>query len=152
MRHLSRRRAGALATLVTSVALVAGLMLVSTSPAQAADRTIALILDYRVVSTCPVYTNYPKEGVSRRDAWWITPSDIVGWRYNVNGDWAMISDKKYRKTSHAWWGFTPRVCIGGSVGGEPFPTPDSSYPAWRGAARSRPTTTGPSTSGRHRLT
>jgi hypothetical protein len=43
----------------------------------------------------------------------------------------MISDKKYRRNTsgHPWWGFVQRSCIGGSVGGEHFPTPASSYPA-----------------------
>jgi hypothetical protein len=43
----------------------------------------------------------------------------------------MISDKKYRKNlnQHPWWGFVQRRCIGGSVGGDHFPTPTSHYPA-----------------------
>jgi len=120
-----------LITSTTFVALLAGLAVVVSAPAAtAAPREIALILDYRVVATCAVYPNYPKEGViGNQIGWTITPSDIVGWRYNINNTWAMVSDAKYRNTSHPWWGITKRSCIGGSVGGEPFPTPESSYPA-----------------------
>lgn len=98
----------------------------------AGTRNIQLILDYRVARDCPVYPNYPDQGVIGNDIGWkITPKDIVAWRYNVNDTWAMISDKKYRNNSkqHPWWGFVQRNCIGGSVGGEHFPTPTSHYPA-----------------------
>ncbi|PZS18811.1 MAG: hypothetical protein DLM57_05465 [Pseudonocardiales bacterium] len=128
MHHVKRGRKGVIGLLV---AIVTGLTAVAVTHANASapKRNIALILDYRVAYTCPVYPNYPKAGVIANQPWAITPTDIVAWRYNVNDTWAMISDKKYRNTSHAWWGFTPRVCIAGSVGGEHFPTPTSSYPA-----------------------
>jgi len=105
------------------------------SPTAVAARDVALILDYTVAKTCQVYENYPKEGVIGNDpAWRIAPGEIVAWRYNVNTHYAMISDKKYRKSpTHAWWGFVDPTCIGTSVGGEPFPTPTSSYPAGRPA-------------------
>jgi hypothetical protein len=95
-------------------------------------RDIQLILDYRVARTCSVHPNYPDGGVIGNDiSWTITTTDIVGWRYNVNDTWAMVSDKKYRNDPHGhpWWGFVQRNCIGGSVGGEHFPTPTSHYPA-----------------------
>ncbi len=103
------------------------------APTAVADRDVALILDYTVAKTCRVYENYPKEGVIGNDpAWQIAPGEVVAWRYNVNTHYAMISDKKYRKsTTHAWWGFVDPTCIGTSIGGEPFPTPTSSYPAGR---------------------
>jgi hypothetical protein len=41
----------------------------------------------------------------------------------------MISEAKFEHSAHPWWGFTPQKCIGGSVGGEHFPTSSSSYPA-----------------------
>lgn len=133
MSNLRRGGTAALSAFATFAALVASLVVVAMAPppAAAAARDIALILDYRVVATCPVYPNYPKEGViGNQIGWTITPSDIVGWRYNINNTWAMVSDMKYRKSStNAWWGITQRACIGGSVGGEPFPTPESSYPA-----------------------
>jgi hypothetical protein len=48
-------------------------------------RDIQLILDYRVAHDCPVYPNYPKDGVIGKDiSWKVTSGDIVGWRYNVN--------------------------------------------------------------------
>jgi hypothetical protein len=98
------------------------------------ERDIQLILDYRVVRICSVYPNYPDPGVIGDGGWTITTTtttDIVGWRYNVNDTWAMVSDKKYRNDPHGhpWWGFVERNCIGGSVGGEHFPTPTSHYPA-----------------------
>lgn len=93
-------------------------------------RDIALILDYRVVAACTVYPNFPNDGVIGNNiGWTIDPTDIVAWRYNINETWAMISDKKYRNTDHPWWGVVKQSCIGGSVGGEHFPTPTSSYPA-----------------------
>jgi hypothetical protein len=99
----------------------------------AAKRNVALILDYTVKKSCKVYPNYPKAGVKGNDiGWTISPSDIVAWRYNVNRTWSMISDKKYRGSSkNPWWGFVRRECIGTSVGGEHFPTPNSRYPAGR---------------------
>lgn len=113
------------------VAVAAGLTLASTpAPAAAPTRTIALILDYTVAQTCPVYPNYSKTGViGNSTGWTIAPGDTVAWRYNINATWAMISDKKYRNSSHPWWGITKRSCIGTSIGGEHFPTPTSSYPA-----------------------
>jgi hypothetical protein len=114
----------------------------SSSDPDTDDEPAELILDYRVVRTCPVSPNYPQGGVIGNDIGWsITSSDIVGWRYNVNDignvddphTWAMISHKKYRNNNedprHPWWGFVQRSCIGGSVGGEHFPTPTSSYPS-----------------------
>lgn len=113
------------------LAVTAGLTLAST-PVQAAapTRNIALILDYTVAQPCAVYPNYPKAGViGNQTGWTIAPGDTVAWRYNINSTWAMVSDKKYRKTSHPWWGITKRSCIGTSIGGEHFPKPTSSYPA-----------------------
>ena len=97
----------------------------------APTRNIQLILDYHVTRQCQVYPNYPDQGVIGNDnGWKIAPGEIVGWRYNVNDTWAMISDKKYRKDpKHPWWGLVQRSCIGGSVGGEHFPTPTSHYPS-----------------------
>jgi hypothetical protein len=104
------------------------------STAAGVKRDIALILDYTVKKSCPVYPNYPKAGVKGNNInWTISTSDIVGWRYNVNSTWSMISDKKYRNTGHVWWGFVHRDCIGTSVGGEHFPTPTSHYPAGKAA-------------------
>ncbi|AJE86433.1 MULTISPECIES: hypothetical protein [Streptomyces] len=120
-------------TLRTSVlGLAAGAAFTVTAAPQAtAARDVALILDYTVAKDCRVYENYPKDGVIGNDpAWRIAPGEVVAWRYNVNGNYAMISDKKHRSSStHAWWGFVDPTCIGTSIGGEPFPTPDSSYPA-----------------------
>jgi hypothetical protein len=101
------------------------------APAAAAKaRTVSLILEYTVTKTCTVHPNYPKDGVIGNDIdWQIAPTDIVAWRYNVNSTWSVISDKKYRNTKHPWWGFVHRDCLGTSVGGEHFPTPDSHYPA-----------------------
>lgn len=106
---------------------------VVTLPEANAARDVALILDYNVAKSCRVYENYPKDGVVGNDpSWTIKPGEVVAWRYNVNSHWAMISDKKYRNSpDHAWWGFVDPSCIGTSVGGEPFPTPSSSYPAGR---------------------
>jgi hypothetical protein len=114
--------------------LTFGVGLTALAPARAdaapPRRAIALILDYHVAHACAVYPNYPKAGVIGNHLdWTIAPGEIVAWRYNVNATWAMISDKKYRNSAHPWWGFTRRSCIGGSVGGEHFPTPTSSYPA-----------------------
>src|SRR2546430_6123376 len=106
----------------------------ATTASAASNRTVALILDYRVARTCDVHPNYPKEGVLGNDiGWTIGTADVVAWRYNVDDTWAMISDKKYRGTRHPWWGFVHRDCIGTSIGGEHFPTPTSSYPAGRPA-------------------
>lgn len=124
MRTLSRICAGL-------IALVAGLTLAGGAAGAAAPtRSIALILDYSVAQSCPVYPNYPKDGViGNQIGWTIAPGDTVAWRYNINSTYAMVSDKKYRNTSHPWWGITRRDCIGTSLGGEHFPTPTSSYPA-----------------------
>ncbi len=136
-----RKKTRLVAAVGLAVAAVLACGLVTTASAAsrgiqpaAVKRTVALILDYRVAATCPVHPNYPKDGVIGNDlGWTITTSDIVAWRYNVNDTWSMISDKKYRNTDHPWWGFVRRDCIGGSVGGEHFPTPTSSYPAGRPA-------------------
>lgn len=122
-------RAAAIAIFVSSVLVSSWVA----PAAAAAGRNVALILDYRVVKNCAVHPNQPKDGVIGNDIdWTIGPSDIVAWRYNVNDTWAMISDKKYRGSgTHPWWGFVRRECIGTSIGGEPFPTPTSSYPAGR---------------------
>jgi hypothetical protein len=112
------------AALALALALIA--------PAGAQARSINLILDYTVAGSCPVFPNYPKAGVRGNNiGWTIAPGDVVGWRYNVNRTWAMVSDKKFRKTAHPWWGFVDRRCIGTSIGGEHFPTPSSHYPAGR---------------------
>ncbi|MEP7019378.1 MAG: hypothetical protein ABI808_01910 [Pseudonocardiales bacterium] len=128
MHHVKRGRKAVVSLLI---ALVAGLVAVAVNHADAAapKRDIALILDYHVAQSCAVYPNYPKPGVVGNDiGWTINPGDIVAWRYNVNGHWAIISDAKFEHSAHPWWGFTPQKCIGGSVGGEHFPTPTSSYP------------------------
>jgi hypothetical protein len=117
---------------IAATGLAACALLASAAPASvAAQRDVALILDYSVAKTCTVYPNYPKEGVIGNNiGWTIAPGEVVAWRYNVNEHYAMISDKKYRSSpSHAWWGFVDPTCIGTSLGGEPFPTPESSYPA-----------------------
>ena len=126
MRFLRRGGAAALGLLAAGVTM-------SAPPANAAaPRRISLILDYRVTQSCQVFPNYPNPGVKGNQiGWTISPGDIVSWRYNVNGHWAMISDKKFEHSAHPWWGFTPRQCIGVSVGGEHFPTPTSVYPAGR---------------------
>ena len=134
MRTLRQRVATIIGTFATLGALALGLAAAAVVPAAEAaapKRDIALILDYNVVGSCPVYPNYPKEGVIGNEIGWvINPGEIVAWRYNVNETWAMISDAKYRNSAdHPWWGFTQRSCIGTSIGGEPFPTPESSYPA-----------------------
>jgi hypothetical protein len=110
---------------------IAGVLAALGAPTAAAARDVALILDYTVAKSCQVYQNYPKDGVIGNDpSWRIAPGEIVAWRYNVNTHWAMISDKKYRSDpNHPWWGFVDPTCVGTSVGGEPFPTPTSSYPA-----------------------
>ena len=147
--NLIRTAGGTAAVAVAVVAVVASSVTATAAPSaqsQAADAAesmagadaqqratdrIALILDYTVGKACDVFPNYPKEGVIGNDIGWkITPGDVVAWRYNVNDNWAMISDKKYRNDSnHPWWGLVPRDCIGASIGGEPFPTLDSQYPA-----------------------
>ena len=127
MRKTTRR----VAAVGLAVAAVLACGMVTTGSA-AVKRDVALILDYRVAATCAVHPNYPKDGVIGNDiGWTISTSDIVGWRYNVNETWSMISGKKYRNTNHPWWGFVRHSCIGTSVGGEHFPTPASSYPAGR---------------------
>src|SRR5690242_13333744 len=103
-----------------------------TAPAAAQDRDVNLLLEYTVKRTCAVHPNYPRHGVRDNDiGWTIGPGDVVSWRYNASRTWAMVSDRKFRGSSHAWWGFVRRRCIGRSIGGEHFPTPTSSYPAGR---------------------
>ncbi|GAB2472732.1 hypothetical protein [Jatrophihabitans fulvus] len=115
--------------LATTLALLLAAGVLATPSQAAAKRKIALILDYTVAKKCTVYPNYPKSGViGNKIGWTIQPGDTVGWRYNVNKTWSVVSDKKYRNTKHFWWGFTRRSCIGTSRGGEHFPTPTSSYP------------------------
>lgn len=127
----TRRITAALGMLVLALALCLG-------PAADAKKKkkprITLILDYTVAGSCPVYPNYPKAGVRGNGiGWTIAPGDTVGWRYNVNKTWAMVSDKKFRNTGHPWWGFVQRACIGKSIGGKHvhFPTLKSHYPAGR---------------------
>lgn len=70
--------------------------------------------------------------IGNQIGWTIGTTDVVAWRYNINSTWAMVSDQKYRNSpTHPWWGIVRRSCIGNSIGGEPFPTPESSYPAGR---------------------
>jgi len=112
------------------VALAGGLCVTGPTVAVAKKRKIALILEYSVAGNCPVFQNYPKAGVrGNAIGWTVAPGQTVAWRYNVNRTWAMVSDKKYRNTSHPWWGFVQRACIGTSRGGEHFPNPSSRYPA-----------------------
>jgi hypothetical protein len=126
MRNLRTWTAG-VAVLMAGAAIAVGIM---PSEAAAPRRNIALILDYQTAKSCTVYPNYPKAGVKGNNIGWkINPGDKVSWRYNVNRTWAVISDVKYEHSQHPWWGFTHRSCIGGSIGGEHFPTPTSSYPA-----------------------
>ncbi len=126
MRNLRTWTAG-VAVLMAGAAIAVGIM---PSEAAAPRRNIALILDYQTAKSCTVYPNYPKAGVRGNNIGWkINPGDKVSWRYNVNRTWAVISDVKYEHSQHPWWGFTHRSCIGGSIGGEHFPTPTSSYPA-----------------------
>jgi hypothetical protein len=129
-----RKRTKAAIGAALAIALAGGVVttMSASSSAAGAKRNVALILDYTVKKTCPVYPNYPKKGVKGNNiGWTITPTDVVGWRYNVNRTWSMVSDKKYRNTGHPWWGFVKRDCIGTSIGGEHFPTPTSRYPAGR---------------------
>jgi hypothetical protein len=125
MQRSPRRRAGAAA----AVAVCLGL----TVPAAAQARDVNLILDYTVKHTCTVHPNYPRHGVKDNDIGWrIGPGDVVGWRYNASRTWSMVSDRKFRgSTTHPWWGFVRRRCIGRSIGGEHFPTATSTYPAGR---------------------
>ncbi|HEY7074130.1 MAG TPA: hypothetical protein VH418_02120 [Solirubrobacteraceae bacterium] len=114
--------------------VAAALVVALLAPAAAQARKINLILDYTVAGSCPVFPNYPKAGVRGNDiGWTIAPGDAVGWRYNVNRTWAMVSDRQFRgnKAGHPWWGFVERRCIGTSIGGEHFPKPTSHYPAGR---------------------
>lgn len=133
MHRLKRSRAAVAGAIAAFVAVMASVAVAITTDATAVrpHRDVALILHYQVAQPCQVFPNYPKPGVKGNEiGWTIAPGQIVSWRYNVNGHWAMISDQKFEHSSaHPWWGFVPRVCIGGSVGGEHFPTPTSSYPA-----------------------
>jgi hypothetical protein len=125
VRDLQHRRVGAAVALAVCLGL--------TVPAVAQSRDVNLILEYSVKRTCAVHPNYPKHRVRGNDiGWTVGPGDVVGWRYNASRTWSMVSDRKYRGSStHPWWGFVRRRCIGRSLGGEHWPTATSTYPAGR---------------------
>lgn len=73
-----------------------------------------LFVRYDTTSPCTVYLNYPKPGVTGNSAPWTIPvgRKKVIWRYNVNAEWALVSDPARSATrTFPWWGFTRRNCI-----------------------------------------
>jgi len=81
-----------------------------------ADSERELLVEYDINSPCTMFINYPKDGVtgnSDTGHWTMTGKKII-WRYNVNGDWALVSDPvRARAKTYPWWGFTLRGCIKG---------------------------------------
>lgn len=100
------------------------------APAAPAAARTKLMIRYAVRSTCTVYPNYPKQGVVGNSGrtWTIPAGKSLIWRYNVNREWALISDPSRAKRTFPWWGFTRRDCIGRSIrqsaypAGEPVPS------------------------------
>jgi hypothetical protein len=98
--------------------------------AAAAAADTKLMVRYAVRNTCTVYPNYPKPGVVGNSGrtWRIPQGKSLIWRYNVNRDWALVSDPSRARRTFPWWGFTRRDCIGRSIrqadypAGKPVPT------------------------------
>jgi hypothetical protein len=79
--------------------------------------TRILIVKYTVVKTCHVQRNYPLNPGTGRKAWTIEPGPkaVVGWRFNITANVAMISDPTAPDFPH--WGIvTNSDCIGKTVG------------------------------------
>ncbi|WP_432924532.1 hypothetical protein ACQPZZ_29830 [Microbispora sp. CA-135349] len=97
------------------------------SDARAVARTATaaqtkLFVRYAAATTCTVYLNYPKPGVVANTTFTIPAGRHLIWRYNVDGEWALVSDPGRAHDAFPWWGFTRRDCIGRSV-------PQLDYPA-----------------------
>jgi hypothetical protein len=80
----------------------------------AAPHTVKLLVKYDTSSKCTVYPNYPKKGVIGNGKTFAVPAGRkrIIWRYNVNKDWAVVSDPlRAKHKTYPWWGFTQRNCI-----------------------------------------
>jgi len=109
------------------MAIAAALALVGTAvaPAGAAqqEHSRKLLIRYEAKSDCTVVPNYPGDGVRGNKArtWTIKQGKTVIWRYNVDSEWALVSDPSRAHERFPWWGFTRRACIGASVKQKDYP-------------------------------
>lgn len=81
-----------------------------------ATREKKLLVRYDTTKPCTVYLNYPKNGIVGNGHPFTVPvgKERVIWRYNVNRDWAVVSDPvRARNKDFPWWGFTRQDCIAG---------------------------------------
>lgn len=81
------------------------------------DDRAKLFVRYEVEEDCDVLPNYDKPGVKgQKLGWTMERGRSVIWRYNVNEEWAVVSDsRRAAHQSFPWWGFMRRHCIGRSV-------------------------------------
>ena len=71
-----------------------------------------LMVAYDLAKPCTIYLNMPGDGVDDNSNWKTTGTYIT-WRYNMNSEWALVSDPKRAGKTYPWWGFTRRDCIKG---------------------------------------
>ncbi|GAA0365077.1 hypothetical protein GCM10009530_13540 [Microbispora corallina] len=86
----------------------------------AAART-KLFVVYGARGACTVHFNYPRPGVVANGTFTIPAGRHLIWRYNVDSDWALVSDPSRADRTFPWWGFTRRDCIGRSVKQKGYP-------------------------------
>lgn len=89
-----------------------------------AKRKKRLIVYYRARTDCTIYPNYPKPGVVGNESriWSVPAGRRIKWRYNVNSEWAAVSDPARSEADQfAWWGFTRKSCIGASIKQSGYP-------------------------------
>ncbi len=71
-----------------------------------------LMVAYDLAKPCTIFLNMPGDGVDDNSNWKTTGTYIT-WRYNMNSEWALVSDPKRAGKTYPWWGFTRRDCIKG---------------------------------------
>lgn len=82
-----------------------------------------LFVRYETTGDCTVYPNYPRAGIRTHNRPWTVPSGRnVIWRYNVDEEWAVISDPARAGETFPWWGFTRRSCLGDSIEQAAYPS------------------------------
>jgi hypothetical protein len=87
---------------------------VADTAAAAKEHSKILIVDYHVVKDCVVHANYPINPGNH--AWTVPKGSKIGWRYNVTGKVAAVSDVDHPNQFPHWGFVEDSGCIGKSVG------------------------------------
>jgi hypothetical protein len=105
-RRTPARAAVVLLGLLAAALLASGLVL----PAAGARTHYTTPTELRdATPTCPIHENYPPTAVADNRAWAKPTSQRVGWRYHVDGSWALVLD--YNRQGNPHWGFIRRSCL-----------------------------------------